>query len=209
MGFKYDFTLLFACKTNQRTHWLKFLLCSWELGDFKSPFSSRLLWEQSLLLQNTSLEYIVEDSQKFGQLPCLPLGLLSLNPCSIMEQLCPVLAARCPCPGGQPWVVPAVSPCVLVAFFPPSKLVLQSFLFPAWVLITGPQWVWAMCPPSVTDSSQPNLLEWCQWRSSHRLVSQEQKATTRYFYTIRVIYPHFYFDLLLSLTVIMSHVAEQ
>lgn len=74
---------------------------------------------------------------------------------------------------------------------------------------TGPQWAWGMCPPSVTDSSQPNLLERCQWRSSHRLVSQEQKATTRYFYTISIIYPRFCFDLLLSLTVIMSHVAEQ
>lgn len=212
MSIKYDFTLLFDCKAYQtkgHTGWSSCsVVGSWVTSGYLLPpgYTGSTVCCYKIHV----LGFLSGDpwNPKFGELPWLPLGLFSLQSLQHRGAALPlqqdVLAQGaslgCPCSqslcaGG---ILSSLKTCAPELPFP----CLGSDY-------TGPQWAWGMCPPSVTDSSQPNLLERCQWRSSHRLVSQEQKATTWYFYTISLIYPHFYFDLLLSLTVIMSHVAEQ
>lgn len=216
MSFKYDCTSLFDCKTNQtkgHTGWSsRSVVGSWVTSDHLSApgcSGSRVCCYKIHPWNIHSKEWIIQESQKFGQLPWLPLGLFSLQSLQHHGAALPRPCTGMSLPRGPALAVPALSPCVLVALSS-LKTCAPELPFPCLGSgCTGPQWAWGMCPPSVTDSSQPNLLERCQWRSSHRLVSQEQKATTWYFYTISLIYPHFYFDLLLSLTVIMSHVAEQ
>lgn len=152
----------------------------------------------------------MKESQTFGQLPCLPLGLFSLQSLQHHGAALPRPCSRMSLPRGSALAVPAASPCVLVAFFPPSKLALQSLLFPAWVLLAQDHSGREACAHHLSRT-RASLICWSSvsGEAATGWFLRNKKQLTRYFYTISIIYPHFYFDLLLSLTVIMSHVAEQ
>lgn len=113
------------------THWLKFLQCSWGAEWLQVTFQL----QAALGIESAATKYIL--GIPHSGIPKVWTASLPALGTVLPAALAASRGGSAPSlPKGPALAVPAVSPCVLVAFFPPSKLVLQSFLFPALVLVT-------------------------------------------------------------------------